>query len=223
MSIKTKEILEFMIRQDNKMDVMQKQIDGIDMLLTELNHALPDPVIDAECEETAIAADESLARHAVRLGLSKPELKVLDQSVFDGLDKEWRWAAVDKDGKAHRFDKIVEFVDDVWDRGCRGNESLGMDFIGAGYDATNWKKSLIKRESVELTGSDLTRAMLKRGDKFVMCFVNSESDDSYLSDDQPIIVTVFEEYGFYVPDSYYRYAVPIDNNGNVLTQKEAGL
>ena len=220
MSIKTKEILEFMIRQDNKMDVMQKQIDGMDMLLTELNHALPE--YDAECEEAAIAASESLARHAVRPGLAKLELKVLDQSVFDGLDKKWQWASFDKNGSVHKYEKepFVSLDMDCW--GNEGRTSFepiqGLEGVG------RWEKSLIERDSVELTGSDLCRAMLKRGDKVVRCFV-SDVSDSYSVSGRYIdgVCAVRTEGGFSILNSHYRYAVPIDNNGNVLTAKDVGL
>jgi len=194
MSIKTKEILEFMMRQDNKMDVMQKQIDGMDMLLTELNPDIP---------------------NAIR------KIKTLGQSVFDGLDEKWQWASFDKNGSVHKYEKEPFLILDMDYWGREGRTSFekiqGLEGVG------DWKKSLIKREAVELIGSDLTRAMLKRGDKFVMSLVSSESDDDYLSDDQPLVVTDFDEYGFYVPDSYYCYAVPVDNNGNILTQKDVGL
>ena len=89
-----------------RLEALEAWSKGADDMLTELNHALPDPEYDAKCEENAVAAEESLARHAVRLGLVKPKLKQLDQSVFDGQDEKWRFAAVDADGKAHRLSLI---------------------------------------------------------------------------------------------------------------------
>jgi len=224
MSIKTKEILEFMIRQDNKMDVMQKQIDGMDMLLTELNHALPE--YDAECEEAAIAASESLARHAVRPGLAKLELKVLDQSVFDGLDKKWQWASFDKNGSVHKYEKEPFLILDMDYWGREGRTSFekiqGLEGVG------DWKKSLIKREAVELIGSDLCLAMLGRGDRFVMCFISNNNNATAEFHEYIRVINGFDGDYFTIenppsPLSGFRYAIPINNNGNVLTQKEAGL
>lgn len=82
-----------------RIEALEEWSIGADNMLTELNHALPDPEYDAKCEENAVAVEESLARHAVRLGLAKPKLKVLDQSVFDGSPNDKRFFAIDEDGQ----------------------------------------------------------------------------------------------------------------------------
>ena len=72
--------------------------------------------------------------------------------------------------------------------------------------------------SSELTGSDLCRAMLARGDKYVMCMTSSGVDiiddlDCPLSSTCPFI-------GYL---DNYSHAVPINNQGEPLTASEVGL
>lgn len=73
------EVQNYDMRQ--KIKKMDKALTFLDELTTELNHALPDPEYDAKCEENAIAVGESLDRHAVRLGLKKPELTGSDLAL----------------------------------------------------------------------------------------------------------------------------------------------
>ena len=91
------------------------------------------------------------------------------------------------------------------------------------YDTTDWQNSLIERDKVELTGSDLARAMLERGDKFVMCFVSGMSDAK--ADSIPKAITSFNLLRglFRANHDIWQYAVPINNQGEPLTQSEAGL
>ena len=126
-----------------------------DNMLTELNHALPDPEYDAKCEEDAVAVQESLARHAVRLGL--------------GLKKP------------------------------------------------------------ELTGSDLARAMLARGDKCVLIRMGVRDDKQAKDIGRFAIATSIDESGRFnvmsdqQPISKVDFAVPINNQGEPLTASEVGL
>lgn len=75
-----------------------------------------------------------------------PQLKVLDQSVFDGQDEKWRFAAVDKDGRAYAFTRKPEIDQD--DPCFIDGDASKCKWIGDGYDATNWKDSLIERDSL---------------------------------------------------------------------------
>lgn len=97
----------------------------------------------------------------------EPQPKKLDQSIFDGLDEKWRFAAVDKGG-------AVWVYSGKPDRDCGYwfvKEPVGMS-IGYGYDASNWQNSLIERDtakelaevdlSSELTGSELCRDCMKK-------------------------------------------------------------
>lgn len=130
-----------------KLEALEEWSSGADEMLTELNHALPDPEYDAKCEENAVAVEASLARHAVRLGLKK----------------------------------------------------------------------------VELTGSDLCRKMLERGDKYVLCFVSGMSDAK--ADSIPKAITSFNLLTgqFRANHDRWQYAVPINNQGEPLTAAEVGL
>lgn len=142
---------------------------------------------------------------------SEPKLKVLDQSVFDGLDEKWRFAAVDEDSRAFKFDCEPAINCDEWYEGHGQKKVL----IGTGYDASSWQNSLIERESKKLTGSDLCRAMLLKLDENVMCDVG---DGDYE------LILVHDGLHFITADGVpYMDATPIRTNGEPLTAKEVGL
>ena len=131
-----------------RIEALEEWSIGADDMLTELNHALPDPEYDAKCEENAVAVQASLDRHAVRLGLVKPEL----------------------------------------------------------------------------TGSDLCRAMLARGDKYVMCLVSDSSqEDTLLDGYSAAISSMTYNECFYGYDFTWLYATPINNQGEALTATDVGL
>lgn len=70
--------------------------------------------------------------------------KQLDQSVFDGLPSEYRWAAVDIDGTAYVYTENPFVDEEVWSLTV-GNGA--MEQLSSDYDATNWKTSLIERQA----------------------------------------------------------------------------
>lgn len=74
----------------------------------------------------------------------------------------------------------------------------------------------------ELTGSDLCRAMLERGDKWVLCLVANNPKNIDL-DQEPDVVISHDENGFYIRDSHYNCALPISIKGELLTASEVGL
>ncbi|WP_372844767.1 hypothetical protein [Psychrobacter sp.] len=84
-------------------------------------------------------------------------------------------------------------------------------------------------DKAELKGSDLARAMLERGDKFVMCGVSDgdDNDAANLEDEDFLAeaVTDFDDAdGLFVATSMrWLYAVPINNQGEPLTQSDVGL
>lgn len=154
------------------------------------------------------------------LDKKEPKLKQLDQSIFNGLDEKWRFAARCLSGKAIATKSEPRIILNGYY--CEG----GYLLIGEGYDTTNWQNSLIERETVELTGSDLCRAMLERGDKFVMCLVSDMSHAGAISNcSKPRLIVNHEVMGFIEEpkDLYWHFAVPINNQGEPLTQSEAGL
>lgn len=82
--------------------------------------------------------------------------------------------------------------------------------------------------SPQLIGSDLTRAMLERGDQQVWCAVSNESEQDAIStirnvDGRFIMhIVSFEDGCFHCKeDSTWSYAVPIKKI--LLTQDEVGL
>ncbi len=202
-----------------RIEALEKFAKYADKMLTELNHALPDPEYDAKCEENAVAAEESLARHAVRLGLVKPKLKQLDQSVFDGLDEKWRFAAINVSGALMLSTYPIEAMSGSWVRKRNLGELINY---GLGYDTSNWQNSLIERK--ELTGSDLCRAMLERGDKCVPCDAYDGAEDGKTNNCLSL-VTKFKAGMFHCAAGYdWENAVPINTvTGEPLTSSEVGL
>ncbi len=148
------EVQNYDMRQ--KIKKMDKALTYLDELTTELNHALPDPEYDALCEQNSVAVEESLARHAVRLGLVKPKLKQLDQSAFSHpyVDDRFNYVALNADGQSIFFEQkpSVSVNLDIWV--ATGGSILPML---KGYDASNWQNSLIERENIaaELLEIDL--------------------------------------------------------------------
>ena len=161
----------------------------------------------------------------------EPQLKQLDQSVFNGLDEKWRFAAVDRGGLLKAFTykpklsvSMTSFILLI------GNT---ID-IGGGYDASNWQNSLIERDtakellevdlSSELTGSELCKAMLARGDKYILCLAGDGGDYRVANQGYAFIVTGVHSNGeFDTPVYTWEFAVPINNQGEPLTASEVGL
>lgn len=147
----------------------------------------------------------------------KPQLKTLDQSVFDGIDEKWRFAAVDKSGECWIYTGRPDRDSGYW----FVIEQTGSS-IGKGYDATDWQNSLIKREKVELTGKKLVKAMLDNGRDKVL--VRVSTFDSTDFNNRPI--TFARKEGNEVVTNNgntWDCMDAIDNQGEPLTAKEAGL
>lgn len=150
----------------------------------------------------------------------EPKLKVLDQSVFDGLDAKWQFAAVNSDGVVVLY---IGKPSTKWheERGiwCFHGFNGDTNMLRGGYCTINWQNSLIERK--ELTGSDLCRAMLKRGDKTVLCAVSDDGD--FEADAYDAICRVDEDGLFESHCTFWWYVQPINNQGEPLTQSEVGL
>lgn len=171
-------------------------------------------------------------------GCNKPEpqLKQLDQSVFNGLDEKWRFAAVDSNGDAVKYTLRVEPYIKVGQFVL--NDNLATEFshelIGENYDASNWKNSLIERDiarelleidlSSELTGSDLAKDYFKRGCCPRVCFVG-EDDDECLSDlVVAMVIGYVEGKGFETSyNDFFPCAAMVNSYGDELTASEVGL
>ena len=203
-----------------RIEALEEWSIGADDMLTELNHALPDPEYDAKCAENAVAVEESLERHAVRLGLKKPKLKDLDQSVFDGLDSDYMFAAIDgctRRAYAYEQKPHIPVGKDYW----RVHDGMQHP-VEHGYDTTDWQNSLIERDKVELTGSDLCRAMLERGGKYISGFGHHYSDEAALDNKFADTVSEYTQC-FQSSQNAWDYFVPINNQGEPLTASEVGL
>lgn len=159
---------------------------------------------------------------------SEPKLKQLDQSIFDGQDEEWRFAAIVADGRALYFNKKPCGSDDITGHFVFKGD-YEASFCGTGYDTSNWRKSLIERES-ELTGGDLCQVMYGRGDKLIMCVV-SNSHQPQGSVTKQDCIDIIHDLGSFVSSTHpyigfkgnYKYVAPINSIGEILTAKEAGL
>lgn len=159
----------------------------------------------------------------------KTQLKQLDQSIFDALEEKWRFAAVDTKGGAFLFAEKPSFS-----KTCIGfwfaAGAFGCKSMGYGYDTTNWQDSLIERNTAkELTGSELCKAMLARGDKCVLIRMGVRDDKQAKEIGRFAIATSIDESGRFnvmsdqQPISKVDFAIPINNQGEPLTASEVGL
>lgn len=148
------------------------------------------------------------------------KLKQLDQSVFDGQPKHLTCAAVDSDGKAYLYEP-----NDSFSAGYSCWSGFKDDkFIGRDYDVNNWKNSMIKRDKVELTGSDLARVYFANNGKPHVCFVGEDNDEC-LSDLMVAMVIGYNEYrGFETScNDWFPFVQLVNSNGKPLTQSDVGL
>lgn len=163
---------------------------------------------------------------------SEPQLKQLDQSVFKEWADCWKFFAIDEDGDAWRYREKPKI--DNGDNRWSSSNTVPL-LIGTGYDTSNWQNSLIERDiakellevdlSIELTGSELCKAMLARGDKYVLCQC---WDSSYADIEQVVdVINGFECTAYkklFAGNRHnWEYATPINNQGEPLTASEAGL
>lgn len=99
-------------------------------------------------------------------------MKQLTQAIFNGLPPEYRWAAVDADGKAYAHstkERAICKETDGW-LALRPCESLG-----SGFDATDFQNSLIERETeIPVSEQNLTLDHLLDELKSLNKFVDSE-------------------------------------------------
>ena len=81
------------------------------------------------------------------------------------------------------------------------------------------KLELDQTSIIELTGSELCKAMLSRGDTRIMCLVTDEGS----RDDITHVIRVYEDGRFHTKANSWKYAVPINNQGEPLTSSDVGL
>lgn len=150
--------------------------------------------------------------------LDEPQPKQLDQSVFNGLDEKWQFAAVDKCGEVwystHKTQPSVSGTHLSPEPNADSMQAKGY------YDASNWQNSLIERDiAKELTGSELCKAMLARGDTRIMCEVYDDGNRNNLTH----VIRAYSDDKFHTKANRWSYAIPINNHGEPLTASEVGL
>ena len=170
-------------------------------------------------EERVFKIEKALEQHGIKW-TDEPKLKQLDQSVFDHeyVTDHFKYAALNSNGQSIFFSDKPKY-----------DLGLGIWYSTAGstmpmlkgYDTTNWQNSLIERDKVELTGSDLCRAMLERGDKTVLCAVSDNGD--FEADAYDAICRVDEDGLFESHCTFWWYVQPINNQGEPLTATDVGL
>ncbi len=157
----------------------------------------------------------------------EPQLKQLDQSVFDGLDEKWRFAAVDKCGEVwystHKTQPSISGTHLSPEPNADSMQAKGY------YDTSNWQNSLIERDTAkELTGSDYyysksVTERLENGQELVMCFVSNVSESDAMQERHVEVITSVDT-EFNDTDGYgWQYAILINNQGEPLTASEVGL
>ena len=218
MKITKKRLFDFCNENNDALNDLQSQSDSTDFVLSTLIDQLKDlGVIDKLGDEP-----------------SEPKLKQLDQSVFNHpyVDDRFNYVALNADGQSIFFEQkpSVSVNLDIWV--ATGGSILPML---KGCDATDWQNSLIERDtakellevdlSSELTGSELCKAMLARGDKYVLCQC---WDSSYADIEQVVdVINGFECTAYkklFAGNRHnWEYAVPINNQGEPLTASEVGL
>ena len=148
---------------------------------------------------------------------NEPQLKQLDHSVFDGMDIDCMYAAVDgSTGRAYAYEQKphVPVGKTYWH--VLSGMQQPIDYV---YDTSNWQSSLIERETVELTGSELCRAMLARGDKAVLCKVYYDGVNDFYYD----AISSCSDLHFDSCLTSWDNATPINNHGEPLTSSDVGL
>lgn len=157
----------------------------------------------------------------LELDNEQEELKQLDQSAFDHpyVVDRFKYVALNADGQAMFFESkpVISNCLDIW----VVHTGSVMPML-KGYDASNWQTSLIERETNELTGSELCKAMLARGDKYVSGFGHHKSDDGAVYSTFADTVTRYN-HCFHSAQNSWDYFVPINNQGEPLTSIDVGL
>ena len=208
MKITKKELFKFCDENNDAINELQSQSDSTNFLLAVLIQQLKDSgVIDEISPEP------------------KPQLKQLDQSAFDHpyATDRFKYVALNADGQAVFFESkpVISNCLDIW----VVHTGSVMPML-KGYDTSNWQNSLIEREAVELTGSDLT-VQIMNSQKYQAAFVSDESEDYALKHKRTALIDNVYTNGinerFRAGLTGWIYAIPINNQGEPLTQAEAGL
>lgn len=110
--------------------------------------------------------------------------------------------------------------------------ALGNLYMGKLFHATSENRVALVTlygedvvPQIPLRGSDLTKKLLEK-QKYVLCFCSDTNDTDCLENKRPLLITRFEDGYFYegrVDDRFvvtWKCAVPVDMNGNEITEYE---
>lgn len=205
----------------------------------------------AERLDTQTAQIQGIFEALNAAGIEIPEriYPRLTLDVFKNAAPKWTHAAVDGDGRAHLY-KGKPYCSSIgFTLGYEGTEYYAEDYllIEGRFDNTNWQSSLLERPATskvnvaygfldpskfdgaiisagveadaELTGSELCKAMLARGDTRIMCKVYDDGSRNDITH----VIRAYSDGKFHTKANRWSYAIPINNQGERLTQKEAGL
>lgn len=184
---------------------MMKGLEGVVKLQTERIRTLEKQVSEIlECNSELVEA---------------PKIKTLDQSVFDGHTPDWKWAAVDANGRAAIYTHRPILCFEAWDNDTAVTSIYLM--LDGDYDATNWQNSLIERESKRevLEGNERIKKLLAK-QKFVIVKVSDDSYEDAADGSDVFVCRMIDESGRYpvstADENFWAYGIPIDNNGNEI-------
>ena len=177
---------------------------------------------------------------------TKPQLKQLDKSVFDGLDEKWRFAAVDQNAETNLFEEkpVISNCGNYW-----VNASGAFKRSVLHFDNSNWQNSLIERDiAKELTGSEdtnilsdiisdivdelldseyfyskITCELLRIGCSYVLAYVSDVSEQDAIKSKEVAVIDSVDVMLNDTDGNDWKYAVPINNQGEPLTASEVGL
>ena len=179
-----------------------------------LHRVLPEQISNKQAND-AIFRMQCALSSGKELAERESKLKVLDQSIFNGLSSEYKFAAIDGcTGRAYAYEQKphIPVGKDYW-RISDGMQSP----IAYGYDTNNWQNSLIERDKVELTGSELCLQLLNL-DRDVMCDVKDGDYRLIFAHDGEFFISHNKG-----ERECHERVTPINNQGEPLTASEVGL
>lgn len=150
--------------------------------------------------------------------------KTLDQSVFDGQDDDYRYAVISIEGGAFLFAEKPKIMGGLWSWDVAKDKQKLAVKLGT-YDTRNWQNSLIQRESKpQLSGNERIKKLLEK-QKLVMVRVSDDSYEDAAGGLDIFVCRMIEESGSHpvstTSEDFWRYAIPIDNNGNEILDVDA--
>ena len=152
--------------------------------------------------------------------LPSPEL---DQSIFDGHQDCWKYAAIDEDGDVSLFE-CLPHTTTYANEGIWVNDPGGFKLTGKSTPTDNWRGSLIKRKEKEISGNVICTHLLSTNSRIVMCLVSDISEQNAISEEILTIINSKHQKGFScIKQVSWKYVVPVNNMGEPLTAKDVGL